>query len=213
MKFTHDAFAALTSEGLSRRRFLKVGGALIVGFSAASVAGRFGLDSDAAFAQGTRAADAQVDAWLAIAADGGVTAYTGKCELGQGIFTAQLALVAEELSVPVARVRLVQCDTSITPDQGTTSGSQSTPTNFNDRNLALAAATARELLLQRASARLGVPVDQLAASDGVVTARGDRSKTVSYGALLQGQKFSVPHGRKTDYGQNAGKRDTDSDGL
>ena len=52
---------------------------------------------------------------------------------------------------------LIQCDTAVCPDQGTTSGSQSTPTNFNERNLAQAAATAREALLRLASARLGVP--------------------------------------------------------
>jgi len=55
-------------------------------------------------------------------------------------------LVAEELCVSVDKVKLIQCDTSVTPDQGTTSGSQSTPTNFNTQNLAQAAATAREAL-------------------------------------------------------------------
>src|SRR6478672_1166357 len=73
----------------------------------------------------------QVDSWIAVAADGSVTAYTGKCELGQGMLTAQTQLVAEELSVPIERVHLIMCDTDVAPDQGTTSGSQSTPTNFN----------------------------------------------------------------------------------
>ena len=50
-------------------------------------------------------ADAQLDSWIAVAADGTVTAYTGKCELGQGMLTAQMQLVAEELCVPLARVR------------------------------------------------------------------------------------------------------------
>ena len=107
---------------------------------------------------------------------------------GRECMTAQMQLIAEELSVPVARVRLVQCDTSMTPDQGTTSGSQSSPTNFNNRNLALAAATAREALLQRASARLGVPVDQLSVADGVVVgARPIASRRVTYGELVGGQ--------------------------
>ena len=83
-----------------------------------------------------------------------VTAYTGKCEFGQGLYTAQTQLVAEELCVPFDRVRLIQCDTSVTPDQGTTSGQQSHPANFNTSNLALAAATARETLLQLAATRL-----------------------------------------------------------
>jgi len=99
----------------------------------------------------------QLDAWIAIAADGSVTAYTGKCELGQGMHTAQTQLIAEELTVPFSRVKLIQCDTSITPDQGTTSGSQSHPTNFNQANLAQAAATAREALIQLAATRLGPP--------------------------------------------------------
>ena len=84
-----------------------------------------------------------------------VTAYTGKCEFGQGLYTAQMQLVAEELGVPFDRVRLMQCDTSMTPDQGTTSGQQSHPANFNRTNLALAAATARETLVRLASAQLG----------------------------------------------------------
>jgi nicotinate dehydrogenase subunit B len=175
----------------SRRDFLRGTGALIVSFSAA------GLSEHVAFGQSARGTvDAgQLDSWLAVAADGSVTAYTGKCELGQGMMMAQIQLVAEELSLPVARVRLLMCDTSMTPDQGTTSGSQSSPTNFNTRNLALAAATAREALLQRASARLGVPVDQLAASDGSIVAKGDRSKRVSYGDLVGGQKWSMPLSR------------------
>jgi len=84
----------------------------------------------------------KLDSWLAVGADGTITAYTGKCDFGQGMFTAQTQLVAEELCVAISRVKLIQCDTSVAPDQGTTSGSQSTPTNFNSENLALAAATA-----------------------------------------------------------------------
>ena len=186
-----DARAALASAGFSRRDFLRGTGALIVTFSAA------GLSEGLAFGQAPRGlVDAgQLDSWLAVAADGSVTAYTGKCELGQGMMTVQTQLVAEELSLPVARVRLMMCDTSMAPDQGTTSGSQSSPTNFNARNLALAAATAREALLQRASARLALPVDQLVASDGSIVAKGDRSKRVSYGDLVGGQKWSMPLSR------------------
>src|SRR5262249_57659142 len=121
-----------------------------------------------------------VESWGAVRGGGGVKAYTGKCELGQGLYTAQKQLIAEELCVPFDRVKLIQCDTALTPDQGTTSGAQSHPTNFNDKNLALAGATAREALLQRASAQLGVPVDRLAVEDGVIRARADSSKSVSY---------------------------------
>ena len=116
---------------LSRRDFLKASGVLVVSFSAAA------MIEPLAFAQGpfdthlSHIDPEKLDSWLAIAADGSVTAYTGKCDLGQGMYTAQTQLVAEELCVPLHRVKLIQCDTAITPDQGTTSGSQSTPTNFN----------------------------------------------------------------------------------
>lgn len=175
----------------SRREFLKSGGALVVSFSSvASIADHL------AFAQGPFATQdqrvaRQVDSWLAIGADGRVTAYTGKCELGQGIYTVQMQLVAEELSVPLSRVTLIQCDTSVAPDQGTTSGSQSTPTNFNEANLAQACATAREALLRLGAARLGVPVDQLTVVDGVVGVQGDASRWIGYGDLVGGKKFNL----------------------
>jgi nicotinate dehydrogenase subunit B len=168
---------------LSRRDFLKTSGALVITFS---------LAPESAFAQRLDGASSnQLDGWLAINADGTVTAYTGKCELGHGLFTAQTQLVAEELSVPLNRVKLIQCDTALTPDQGTTSGAQSHPTNFNQGALALAGATAREALLEMASARLGVPAAQLAVKDGVISAKADASKKVSYAELVGGKKFNL----------------------
>jgi CO/xanthine dehydrogenase Mo-binding subunit len=177
----------------SRRDFLKVSGALIVGFSLAD-----GRRADAQFVgTGPGAPPAgQVDSWIAIGANGRVTAYTGKEELGQGIVTAQIQLVAEELNVPVEHVTLIYCDTSMTPDQGVTSGSQSHFANFNHENLAQAAATAREALMHMASQKLGVPADQLTAWDGVISlkndgAKSDGSKTTTYKDLLGGKKFAM----------------------
>jgi CO/xanthine dehydrogenase Mo-binding subunit len=179
---------------LARRRFLKGSGALIVSFSAAAtVADTLGWAPGSASAQGINGAgSSQLDSWIAIAADGRVTAYTGKCELGQGLYTAQTQLIAEELGVPFGRVTLIQCDTALTPDQGTTSGAQSHPANFNQSNLALAAATARETLLRLAATRLGVPADQLAVKDGTIAAKGDASKQVAYGELVGGRRFDIP---------------------
>ena len=174
---------------LSRRAFLKASGALVVTFSAASIT------APHSFAQGpfdTHASHidpAQLDSWLAVASDGSVTAYTGKCDFGQGMFTVQTQLVAEELCVPLSRVKLIQCDTSLTPDQGTTSGSQSTPTNFNTQNLAQAAATAREALIAMASQKLNVPADQLTLEDGIITAK--TGKRLSYGELIGGKHFDL----------------------
>jgi CO/xanthine dehydrogenase Mo-binding subunit len=176
---------------LTRRDFLKSSGALVVSFGHAALASR---DLAAQGPFGTRASHVdpmRLDSWIAIAADGTVTASTGKCELGQGMLTAQMQLVAEELSVPLARVRLVQCDTATTPDQGTTSGSQSTPTNFNDESLALAAATAREALLRLAVERWQTTREALEIADGVVSVKADRGKRVSYGELVAGRQLNL----------------------
>src|SRR5688572_25007376 len=165
---------------MKRRDFLKGSGALVVSFSMAPAA---------VLSQRLDGASSnQVDAWIAVGADGNVTAYTGKCELGHGLYTAQTQLIAEELSVPFNRVKLIQCDTDLTPDQGTTSGAQSHPTNFNQGSLALAGATAREVLIQRAATRLNVAADQLTASDGIITSRSDASKRITYGEVIAGQK-------------------------
>ena len=95
--------------------------------------------------------------------------------------------------MPLDRVTLIQCDTASTPDQGTTSGAQSHPANFNHRNLALAAATAREALIRLASARLGVPADRLAAPRRRRSAAATiRRRRVSYGDLVGGRKFGLP---------------------
>lgn len=186
-----EARAALKDAGFSRRDFLKQSGAMIVTFAAAGAVGDL-LGGNTASAQGINGSPSnQLDSWIAISADGRVTAYTGKCEFGQGLFTAQTQLVAEELGVPLDHVKLIQCDTALTPDQGTTSGAQSHPTNFNGANLALAGATAREALLQMAATQLAVPVEQLTAKDGVISASNDASKRIGYGDLVGGKKFEL----------------------
>jgi CO/xanthine dehydrogenase Mo-binding subunit len=170
----------------SRRNFLKGCGALIVSFGTTPLAPaqRRSRSHSAAIDE------TKLDSWLAINADGTITAYTGKCDFGQGIFTAQTQLIAEELCVSVKRVKLIECDTAITPDQGTTSGSQTTPTNFNSENLALAAATAREALLSMAATRLGEPVDHLLLENGVITGRSGRK--VKYEELVGNKQFNLP---------------------
>src|SRR5262245_6768616 len=89
LDLTPEARKALDREGFSRRHFLRGSGALIVGFSAAAFGSIPGVAPERVEAQPARATDSQLDGWLAIAADGTVTAFTGKCELGQGMFTVQ----------------------------------------------------------------------------------------------------------------------------
>jgi nicotinate dehydrogenase subunit B len=177
------------STRLSRRDFLTRSGVLVVSFSMAPLLEPWAWSQGPFDTHLSHIDPASLDSWIALAADGIVTAYTGKCDFGQGMYTAQTQLVAEELCLPIERVHLMQCDTSMTPDQGTTSGSQSTPTNFNTSGLAQAAATAREALIKMAAQRLAVPASQLTAANGFIRAKGGRR--VSYGDLVAGKKFNL----------------------
>jgi nicotinate dehydrogenase subunit B len=176
--------------GASRRDFLKGAGMLIVGFSmAGSRRGKLAAQNPTNPAGLVDAT--QVDSWLVIGADESVTAYSGKCEFGQGFSTVQTQLVAEELFVPLSRVNLIFCDTGLTPDQGVTSGSQSHPTEFGPAGLRQALATARDMLFQMASQYLNTPMSQLTVTDGVISAQGASAPQVSYGQLVQGKRFNI----------------------
>jgi nicotinate dehydrogenase subunit B len=175
---------------VSRRDFLRSSGALIVSFSAGSIASSFATAQGPFDTHPSHVDPEKLDSWIVVAADGLVTAYTGKCDFGQGMFTAQTQLVAEELCVSLGRVKLIQCDTSVAPDQGTTSGSQSTPTNFNSSSLGQAAATAREALIKLAAQRLGEPAEELRVADGVIT--GKTGRRVSYEELIGNKRFNLP---------------------
>jgi CO/xanthine dehydrogenase Mo-binding subunit len=117
--------------------------------------------------------------WIRFNDDRTVTVATGKVEIGQGIVTAMAQIAAEELDVPLARVRMVSGDTAHTPNEGQTSASRS----INEGGVALrhACAEARFLLLQEASRRLDIPVDRLRVEDGVITGPG--GKGIAYWEL------------------------------
>ena len=186
---TLSAMTPDASAALSRRGFLASAGALVVAFSS-------GIPRPAAAQSAGPPYPAipltQVDSWIAIGADGGVTGYTGKCDFGQGFGTVQYQLVAEEMNVPLDRVSLYICDTAITPDQGVSSGSQAHPTEFGRGNaLRQALTTAMGALRDLASKQLNVPVDQLVAEDGVLMVRSDRSRRATYASLLAGKKFAM----------------------
>src|SRR3569833_1037891 len=146
----------------SRRDFLRGMGALVVIASAPAAA-----VASTAKAAAKSMDPAEVEAWLAVAPDGMVTAYFGKPDVGQGVEVAIAQIVAEELDLPVDRVAVVLADTSLTCDQGGVSGS--TGVQLGGATLRNIAAEARRLLVERAAEELKTPVDQLRVQDGVVT--------------------------------------------
>jgi CO/xanthine dehydrogenase Mo-binding subunit len=178
------------NDGISRRSFLASGGALLLSFS---------LRPALAAAQGTPTPKATpplpgslkdapaLDSWIRINADGSITVFTGKAELGQGIKTALIQVAAEELVVEPRRINLVTADTSRTPNEGYTAGSQS----MQDSGTAIlnAAAQVRAILVGLASSRFNVPPDRLSVHSGTV--RADDGRAISYGELVAGQQLRM----------------------
>jgi len=105
---------------LTRRGFTGGLGTLVVAFS---------LDPNLVLAQerlpGSLQNNRKLDGWIRINPDGTATVFTGKVELGQGILTALAQIAAEEIDLPLARVRMISGDTRQTPNEGQTAGSQS----------------------------------------------------------------------------------------
>ncbi|MDE3115700.1 MAG: molybdopterin-dependent oxidoreductase, partial [Pseudomonadota bacterium] len=160
----------------NRRDIFKIAGGGVVIF--------FGLKPLAeAAAQNWPRYPSDFHAYLAIGADGRVTVFSGKIEMGQGVLTSQAQMAAEELGVPLSSVDMVLGDTARCPwDMGTFG---SLTTRMFGPHLRAAAAMGRGVLLQLAAKRLGVSADKLQAKDGVISVNGAPARKVSYAALSQ----------------------------
>src|SRR5215472_6761415 len=174
----------------SRRALLKGGGALVV-----SIGMPVGLDTvlgvNAAYAQGARPplVPNELASYIAVNADGTVSAFFGKMDMGHGLFVAIGQMVAEELDVPFERVRVIMGDTASSVNQGGASGS--TAIQFGGKQMRAAAAEARRVLVEMAAEKLALPADQLTVSDGVVHAKADAARKASYAELIGGRYFNV----------------------
>lgn len=146
---------------------------------------------------------AQLDDWLAIAPDGTVVVRSGKVELGTGVRTALAQIVAEELDVPLDRIRMVMGETGRTPNEGYTAGSKTI--RMGGRALRDAAAEAHQALLELASSRLGVAIDALVVHEGAIRVGGEPERAVSFAELMGGRRFdrlvtgTAPHKAPQEY--------------
>jgi nicotinate dehydrogenase subunit B len=177
----------------SRRSLLKLSGAVVV-----SVGMPVGFETvlavNSAYAQGRRPplTPDQLSSYIAVNADGSVSAYFGKMDMGQGLFTSVAQIVAEELDVPFERVHVIMGDTATTIDQGGASGS--TGIQNGGKQLRVAAAEARRVLVEMAAKRFGIESDSLIVVDGIVRlreSRDDNTYSVSYADLIGGRYFNV----------------------
>ena len=147
----------------TRRDFIKGSGCLVLFFDLVPPDTLAQQDAATALTP-SLAANRRLDSWLRIAADGTVAVSPGKCELGQGIQTALAQIAAEELDVPLQRIRVLTVDTDYSPNEAFTSGSLSVQTS--GAALRAAAAEARAILTGLAADELGVNSGNIDVRDG-----------------------------------------------
>jgi isoquinoline 1-oxidoreductase subunit beta len=129
---------------------------------------------------------ASLETRLHIGEDGVITILTGKVEEGQGALTELSMAAAEELRVPLDRVRMVMGDTDQVPNDGGTSGSTTTPRTMPP--VRSAAAAARSLLLAAAGRQWGVGAAQIEMRDGAASYAG---KTYGYADLARSPELAA----------------------
>ncbi|HEY1926813.1 MAG TPA: molybdopterin cofactor-binding domain-containing protein [Caulobacteraceae bacterium] len=169
------------------RRLVLGGGALTVFFALSpSTTAQEGAGL-ATHLPGDLRSQPRLDAWIRMGADGRVTVFTGKAELGQGLKTAILQIAADELDAPLGQLDLVTADTGLTPNEGVTAGSHS----MQDSGSAIrnAAANVRGLLVEAAARRWSLAAEQLTTRQATV--RAPDGRTLAYAELASGLDLAV----------------------
>ena len=165
---------------IRRRQFLAaVGGGILVSVVATKAVGQE--------ATTPAAAAPAFNAHLRVGADGRVTCFVGKIEMGQGIITSLPMVMAEELEVPLSSVDVVAGDTALCPYDAGTWGSLSIQQYAN--GLRTAAAQAKAVLKQMGAEQLGVLVADVSVADGAVFVTADPNRRVTYAELTKGQQI------------------------
>ena len=187
------------TSSFSRRSVLLGGGALVVSVGAPMTLEML-ASVQSAHAQGARPplTPDQLSSYIAVNADGSVSAFFGKMDMGHGLHVAIGQMVADELDVPFKRVKVFMGDTATSVNQGGASGS--TGVQFGGKQMRVAAAEARRVLVEMAAGLLSTPADKLAVNDGVVTVAGDKSKRISYAQVIGGRYFNVQLDWNKKYG-------------
>jgi len=164
---------------ISRRGFVKTGGALFVS-----------LALPLRFAGGTEPAENPTSldptlpaSWMEIRSDNTIVMRTGRTETGTGMSGYYPQAIAEELHVRPEVISLIMGDTDKTPDGGYSAGFLSGMDNVRK-----VSAYTYQALLKLAATRLDVPAGKLSVLDGVVSGGG---KSASYGELVKGQQLDL----------------------
>jgi nicotinate dehydrogenase subunit B len=177
MSTAAEAFESSMPTVITRRGFVKVGGALFVSVLLPPGLSTFGVEGESSLNP------ARLSSWLEIRSDNTIVVRTGRTETGTGMSGYYPQAVAEELGVRPETITLVMGDTDRTPDGGYSAGFLTGMANIRK-----VAAYAHQALLELAARRLSVPVSSLSVTDGIVSGN---EKKISYGELVQGQHLEM----------------------
>jgi CO/xanthine dehydrogenase Mo-binding subunit len=174
----------------TRRSVLLGSGALVVSIGAA-VSLETVLSIGKAYAQGARPplTPDQLSSYIGVNADGSVSAFFGKMDMGHGLQVAIAQIVAEELDVTFKAVKVFMGDTATSVNQGGASGS--TSIQMGGKQMRMAAAEARRVLIEMAAVKLNAPVGNMIVVNGIVSDTSNRDKKTSYAELIGGKYFNV----------------------
>jgi len=177
---------------ISRRSFIKITGGGILFY--------FTIKYLPLFAQDNRGPKNEIssdfNAYLKIGADGRVTCFTGKIEMGQGVITSLAQMLADELDVSLDNIDMVMGDTDLCPWDMGTFGSMSTP--YYGAELRKAGAKARKVLLEMGAETLKVSFDDLEVQNGIIFSKKNKDLKISYTELAKGNKLDREAGEGTE---------------
>jgi isoquinoline 1-oxidoreductase subunit beta len=179
----------LANSALSRRAFLvssaAAGGGLMLGLALPRLAGAAGGEGGAA--------GAQVTNWIVIKPDNTIIVRIARSEMGQGSFTALPMLVCEELECDWSKVKGEYASASDNLDNsfGSMSTGGSRAIRESQEMLRRAGAAAREMLLEAAAEKWGVPRSELKAENSVIT-HVPTGRTMTYGEIAEAASKLTP---------------------
>lgn len=170
----------MKGQGLSRRELLNlsvmVGGGLVLGRIFPALA-----EEPAAL---------HPNPFVRVGTDGRVTIWVNKSEMGQGVLTGLAQIIADELGADWSQVEAVQADADAKFGNQNTGGSTAVRTQFEE--LRKAGAAAREMLVQAAAKRWGVPAERLIARGGKVLDPKTGSSLAFRELVAEAAKLPVP---------------------
>lgn len=171
---------------ITRRRLLQAGGLIMV---SNMIPGAARAAAEAAASETALPLD-RVSSFIALGADGSVTAFNGHVDLGTGVRTSLAQIVADEIGAAFESVTMILGDTRRTPDQGPTIASATI--QVTSVPLRQAAAQVRHRLTALAAARLNVDPSALRAEKGFIFVIADPARRLSLAQLAQGCDLHLP---------------------